>query len=142
MSRDDLDQRPAPSTAMTAEREALECIADHDPDRPGLRYDSERQLIDSMVGIARQAIDGLALSAAPVSAPPGSMILPISDSGNFVVGLIDKSTIEQMDGQLPEFGVIIWYENQDTARHVFQTVSSAHWDAMPRNDENSGGQRS
>lgn len=37
-------------------REALKQIVDHDPRTPGLQYESIGQLLQSVLGIARQAL--------------------------------------------------------------------------------------
>jgi len=55
--------------------------------------------------------------------------LPVSDTGNFIVGVLTDETISQLrgGGSLPEHGIIVWYRDKETAKAAFQAAVNAHW---------------
>lgn len=57
----------------------------------------------------------------------------VSDSGQFVGGILTDETICQVraGGQLPEYGVIVWYSDKEMARAALQAVMDAHWTTEP-----------
>lgn len=63
-----------------------------------------------------------------------TVTLPISDCECFIAGeidnfyppLIDPPTLAQGKAP-PKYGVIIWYENKETAKAAAIAVTSAHW---------------
>jgi hypothetical protein len=54
--------------------------------------------------------------------------LPISDCGYFVAGeLPDVAAHGLFDTAPPKYGVIIWYEDKETAKAACIAASKAHW---------------
>jgi len=57
--------------------------------------------------------------------------LPVSDCGCFVVGYITDDTVSSMfthrPGPAPEFGVIVWYKDEEAAKAAFRAAQDAHW---------------
>lgn len=57
--------------------------------------------------------------------------LPASDCGCFVGGFLDDKTISSFrdahDGNLPKYGVIVWYDGIEAMKAAMSAVSEAHW---------------
>lgn len=64
-----------------------------------------------------------------MSTETSTVTLPVSDCGRFVAGRIGPEDMvrEGAEGELPPFGVIIWYESEAAAKAAVKAVTEAHW---------------
>jgi hypothetical protein len=65
------------------------------------------------------------------STQPKTFELPVSDCGCFVAGEIGPDCFDptRLGGNkpYPSFGVIVWYEDKETAKAAFKAATGAHF---------------